>query len=221
MQNGLFEQILPFLKYLRIRWKKMREVGSYIGDRPPQAGPIFDSILAYSYAGQDDLEEAIIAEQNRGIALDEKTFRHAAATATALTVASAATTAVAQLLTSASWKIAVVLCTAPAVCYVMIGGLLGYGAARTLYTFGTGIRFKLEQNSTIPMMKTYVLAEALACQEAMNSIRGARNEAAFLSMRNGFLFVAMAVLVVLLGVSFTKKDDHIEPKIWPAASHSV
>jgi hypothetical protein len=212
--NWLLEQGLPFVRYLRFRSLKLRELEPYVRDQPPKAGAVLDAIRLYAHAEEGDLREALLAEQSRGLALDEKTFRHSASIATALTVASAATTAVAQLLTSSGWKLAALACTAPAIFYVMIGGLLGYGATRTLQMFGIGMGFTMARNSAGPVMKPYVLAEALACQEAMNLIRGVRNEAAFLSMRNGFFFVALAVLVVLLGVTFATKDDRIEPKIW-------
>jgi hypothetical protein len=84
--------------------------------------------------------------------------KHAASIATALAVASAATTAVAQLLTSPDWKFAVVACTIPAIVYVTVGGLLGFGATRTLATFGVGIRFTIAQNSESLAMKPLVPA---------------------------------------------------------------
>lgn len=36
-------------------------------------------------------------------------------------------------------------------------------------------------------------------------------------MRNGFSFVALALLVVLLGVAVADENDRIEPKFWPAS----
>jgi hypothetical protein len=149
--------------------------------------------------------------------LSFKTFKHAASIATALAVASAATTAVAQLLTSPDWKFAVFACTIPAIVYVTVGGLLGFGATRTLVTFGVGIRFTIAQNSESLAMKPLVLVEALACQEGMNLIRAARNEAAFMSIRNGFIFVVLAISVVLLGATLATKTEPVERKIWPAS----
>lgn len=212
----VFQQIVPFVTYLRFRSRKMRELEPYILEQPFRDGPVLDAIRIYSHAEPSDLKEALLAEQSRGVALDEKTFKHAASIATALTVASAATTAVAQLLTGPAWKSAVVACTIPAIMYVIIGGLLSFGAARTLPTFGVGMRFKVAQNSESQAMKPLILAEALACQEGMNLIRAARNEAAFMSMRNGFLFVVLAISVVLLGVNFANKTEPVERKVWPA-----
>lgn len=216
--SDLVEQALPFIKYLRFRSRTMSELETHILGLPFSSGPILDSIKYYSHAEASDLREALIAEQSRGIALDEKTFKHSSSIATALTVASAATTAIAQVLTSSEWKVATVACTAPAICYVVIGGLLGFGAIRTLPTFGIGIRFMIAQNSETAAMRPLKLAEALACQEAINLIRVARNEAAFMSMRNGFVFVTMAVLMVLLGVTFATKSDQTRPRIWPASA---
>ncbi len=215
--RDVFEQIFPFIKYLRFRSRKMHELDPHIRGLPFRKGPVLDAIRTFSHAEPADLKEALLAEQSRGVALDEKTFRHSASIATALTVASAATTAVAQLLTGPNWKLGIVACTVPAIMYVMIGGLLGFGAARALPTFGVGIRFTIAQNCESLAMSPLVLAEALACQEGMNLIRAARNEAAFMSMRNGFFFVGLAISLVLLGVNFSTKSDSIEPKIWPAS----
>jgi len=218
--SQVLQQIVPFAAYLRFRSKKMRELVPYILGQPFREGPVLDAIRVYSHAEPSDLKEALLAEQTRGIALDEKTFKHAASIATALTVASAATTAVAQLLMGPDWKFAVVACSILAIMYVVSGGLLGFGATRTMPTFGVGMRFTIAQNSESLAMKPLVLAEALACQESMNLIRAARNEAAFMSMRNGFLFVVMAVSVVLLGVNFATKTEPVERKIWPASFQS-
>jgi hypothetical protein len=62
------------------------------------------------------------------------------------------------LLTSPDWKFAVVACTIPAIVYVTVGGLLGFGATRTLATFGVGIRFTIAQNSESLAMKPLVPA---------------------------------------------------------------
>ena len=123
---------------------------------------------------------------------------------------------------SPTWKFVVVVFASISVFYVMIGGLLGVAAAtRTLPTFGIGMGFKAKRANESVAMRPYLLAEALACQERMNQIRVIRNEAAFMSIRNGFLFVLIAVLAVLIGVQFTNKDDAIERKIWPASTHAI
>lgn len=215
--NRIFHEMFPFVRYLRSRSAIMKELNSFAPGRLPQEGPILDAVRAYCSAKPADLEEALIAQQARAIAVDEKTFRHAGSIATILAVASAATTAVAQLLSSPSWKVAVTMSTLMAIIYVMIGGLIGISAARTLPGYGTGIRFRIEQDTEIPARKPYVLAEALACQERMNNIRVARNEAAFMSIRNGLIFIGIAICAVLLGAQFASKVDGLELKVWPAS----
>jgi hypothetical protein len=197
----------------------MKELDSFATGGHPLEGPTLNAVRDYCSAKPSDLEEALLAQQARAITLDEKTFRHAGSIATALTVASAATTAVAQLLLSPFWKMVVTVSTFPAIFYVMAGGLLGIAAARTLPGYGTGIRFKIEQAAEALARKPYVLAEALACQERMNNIRVARNEAAFMSIRNGLLLIGVAICAVLLGALFATKVDTFERKIWPAAFH--
>jgi hypothetical protein len=222
------EQIFPFVEYLRAYSRITTELKSFAPGNRPVDGPAFSAVRAYCSAKPSDLEEALAAEHVRAAALDEKTFKHAGSMATALAVASAATTAVAQLLTSPAWKVIVTALTVPAIFYVMIGGFIGIAAAaRTLPGYGTGVVFRLEQDAEPEFRKPYVLAEALACQERMNNIRVARNEAAFMCIRNGFLFVGLAVCAVLLGALFANKFETIEPKIWSAAvqntyfSHSL
>src|SRR5258708_10738006 len=215
--SPILQEMFPFVAYLHFRSRKMRELVPYIHGQPFREGPVLDAIRVYSHAEPSDLKEALLAEQTRGIALDEKTFKHAASIATARAVASAATTAVAQLLTSPDWKFAVAACTIPAIVYVTVGGLLGFGATRTLATFGVGIRFTIAQNSESLAMKPLVLVEALACQEGMNLIPAARNEAAFMSIRNGFIFVILAISVVLLGATLATNTEPVERKILPAS----
>lgn len=214
--NRTFHEILPFFRYLRMRSAIRKELESFAPGCRPSQGPTLAAIHTYCTAKPSDLEEALASQQARAIALDEKTFKHASSIATALTVASAATTAVSQLLSTPAWKLTVVGLTVPAIAYVSIGGLLGIAAARTLQVYGTGIAFKLEQQAEAQVMKPYVLAEALACQERMNHIRVARNEAAFMSIRNGFICMVLAICVVLVGAQFSNKPDAISPKIWPA-----
>lgn len=220
--DRIIEQVLPFIPYLRAYSQITDELRSFAPRRDPVEGPTLAAIRAYCSAKPPDLEAALTAQLARAVTLDEKTFKHAGSIATALAVASAATTAVAQLLSNPMWKIIVTALTFPAIAYVMIGGFIGIAAAaRTLPGYGTGLVFRLEQDAEPTARKPYVLAEALACQERMNNIRVARNEAAFMCIRNGFLFVGLAVSAVLLGALFTNKAETIEPKIWAAAVHCL
>jgi hypothetical protein len=216
----VFEELLPFIVYLRMSSTVLNELEMYRSGKLPE-GPVFNALRAYSGAALADLEGSLIAEQTRGVALDEKTFKHAASTATALTIASAATTAVAQLLPGPNWKIAVIACAFPAIVYVMAGGLLGFAAARTLPMFGTGMRFATEIKNAELMMKPFEMARALACQERINQVRVARNEAAFMSIRNGFLFIVAALSIALFGVQFASKAGDIERKVWPVLDHRI
>jgi hypothetical protein len=218
MLSVIVEQVFPFVPYLQAHSAIMAELATFRPGGRPAEGPTLASIRSYCTAKPSDLEQALIAQQARSVALDEKTFKHAGSIATALAVASAATTAIAQSLSSPFWKAVVVSFTLPAIIYVMIGGFIGIAAAaRTLPGYGTGIAFRIEQDAEPKAKKPYVIAEALACQERMNNIRVVRNEAAFLCIRNGFFFVGLAVCAVLLGTLFGAKPETVEPKIWPAA----
>lgn len=210
-----FQELCPFVDYLSLHSTILSELTIFSAGALP-AGRTLESIQLYANALSADLEDALAAEQNRAAALDEKTFKHAASIATALTLATAATTAVAQLLSEAAWKLAAMAFALPAIVYIIAGGLLGFAAARTLPMFGTGMSFKAELGNADAVMRPFVLARALACQERINQLRVARNETAFMSIRNGFLCLAVAVSVVLLGVQFSQKGDTLERKIWPA-----
>jgi hypothetical protein len=215
----IFEELFPFATYLRLRLRVLDELATVTSGSLPD-GPILVAIRAYSGAAPADLEEGLASEQKRGAALDEKTFKYAASIATALTIASAATTAVAQLLPNSGWKIAVVAFTIPSIVYVTAGGLLGFSATRTLPMFGTGMGFAIENKNASPAMKPAVIARALACQERVNLVRVARNEAAFMTIRNGFLCIVAALSMALYGaMQPTSKDGVIEGKVWHATSH--
>lgn len=211
----ILHELFPFVCYLRLHAAIINELNQFITGALP-TGQTLSAIRTYSSAPSADLEEALAAEQKRAVALDEKTFKHAASIATALTLASAATTAVAQLLSELIWKLTATAFAAPAIFYIMAGGLLGFAAARTLPMFGIGMRFKTDINNEDCAMKPFKLAQALACQERINQLRVARNETAFMSIRNGFLCLIAALLIVLIGVQFSGKADVIERKVWPA-----
>ncbi|MBB5053605.1 hypothetical protein HNQ36_003605 [Afipia massiliensis] len=220
LAKRIFEELFPFITYLRLRSKVLGEVAEFsIGSMPD--GPILIAVRIYASAAPTDLEDGLISEQKRGVTLDEKTFRHAASIATALTIASAATAAVAQMLPGTEWKIAVVVFTIPSIFYITAGGLLGLAAARTLTMFGTGMRFTLDSKNASPSMKPIVIAHALACQERVNLVRVARNEVAFMLIRNGFLCIVAALSIALCGAMYANKDDAVERKVWCAASEST
>ena len=82
--------------------------------------------------------------------------------------------------------------------YVIASGYIALGALKTLPSYGFGTSILLVK----PKQLQQVLAESLARVESINLVRHLRNEAAYQSLRNGFilLFSAAAVFTLFIGI---------------------
>jgi hypothetical protein len=212
--DRVLHELFPFVAYLKLRRSIRKELDSFAIKALPEDGPTLAAVRRYAVATPENIKEELVIQQKRAADLDDKTFKYATSIATALTIAAAATTAVAQLLSNSILKLAVVMVGVPAIGYVMAGGLLGIAAARTMGGYGTGLEFRLAQDGERPAMRPLVLAVALACQERVNIAKSARNEAAFMCIRNGFILTTIAICVILAGSRSQDKSDTIERKTW-------
>ncbi len=164
------EELLPFIYYLaRARRHRLRcEKADILKD------PAFAN---YGSLSSDQLNGRLKEERARASATDDKTFRLTLSLSVGLTVLGSSAALVIGAATLPSVKIALAIIIGLALFYVMSAGFVAIGALRTLPSYGYGTQFLLQQQKG----STDVLAEALARQEIMNTIRHLRNETAFMA----------------------------------------
>lgn len=214
--SRILQEIFPFPAYWRLRWniaKKLQWDSLSVDKSAPDA--LISTVADYKKLSVKGLEDGLEGEHKRALALDEKTFKHAASIATALTLTSAVSAATSQLISNVYFAFAVFVLSILSAFYVVAGGLLGFGAARTLRTYGVGTRHRLALEGARQSAKANLLAECLARQEQVNLIRVARNEVAFMSIRNGLILLVFAVAVLMFGLLKTSRSsDELDGKVW-------
>ena len=123
-------------------------------------------------------------------------FKFTLGLSVSLTVLAAASGSFVKFLPNSPYAIYISIICGIASLYMLAAGITALGAIKTLATYGYGTDHLLCQKKG----GVSYLAEALYAQERMNIIRQMRNEAAYQSLRNGFLmlFLALVMSVVLL-----------------------
>ena len=119
--------------------------------------------------------------------MDEKTFKLTLSFSLGLTIVGLATSSLVGTLSCVALKVTITLVLGLGTLFVLAAAFLALGALRTLPFYGYGTAFLLrarhaENGHT-------ALAEALARQETMNTVRHLRNEAAYQALRNGLVLV--------------------------------
>ena len=169
------------------------------------------TIERYAELGLDGLDQRIKEERERGTKIDEKTFKFTLALSVSLTVLSVASGAFVNLLPSSSiYSSSISIMCGVASLYMLSAGIISLGAVKTMPTYGYGTEYLINRAD----VGAPYLAEALCLQEKMNVIRHLRNEAAYQSLRNGFiiLFVALLLSILIIGSNrFCPRstDEHI------------
>ena len=194
------EEILPFVAYIHAKWKIDREIDGVIKDSAvsPQ---IENAWNRYRVLDLKELDSCLKAEHERIDALIEKTFKFGAGLATALTIISVSTALIGERLSGACWKVSVLAAVGPAFVYIAAGGILGLSAIRVQRRFGWGAAALAERKGKSDEERVTFAARDLALQERASNINVMRNEAAFMSLRNGFLLIVLALSLALVGIT--------------------
>jgi len=199
------EQILPFAAYVYAKRKIDSELDDVLNNLKTSE-PIEAAFNKYSNLGREELEALLKAEHARAEALTEKTFKFGASFATGLTVVSIAIVFAGSKLAGAGWKVAVLASMCPAFVFIAAGGMLGLSAIRVQRWFGSGASAAVERKGKTDTELVTLAARDLALQERANIINTMRNEAAFMSLRNGLLLLIIALSVALFGLSGLQLD---------------
>lgn len=145
----------------------------------------------YATLTEEQLSGRLIEERQRGASLDEKTFKLTLSLAIGLTVLGTGATALVRELPPAAERLVVATGLAASIGYILGGGFLALGAMRSLRSYGYGTAMLLVADEE----RRNALAEALARQEIVNTVRSLRNEASYQMLRNGFV-ILMTTLVI-------------------------
>lgn len=183
-----FEEVFPIFPYLRNRNRTLDKVNDEV--------ELSRQSERYEKLDPDSLSARIQEEHERATKIDEKTFKFTLGLSVSLTVLAAASGSFVKLLPNSSYAIYISIICSIASLYMLVAGIIALGAIKTLATYGYGTDHLLKQKER----GNSYLAEALYAQERMNIIRQMRNEAAYQSLRNGFLmlFLALVLFVVML-----------------------
>ena len=176
----VFEEIFPFIHYIR-QCRRLRR-------RAETVGILVDRRFAeHEKLPPDELKERLAEEHARARTMDEKTFKLTLSFSLGLTIVGLATSSLIGAISHVASKAILASVLGLGTLFVLAAAFLALGALRTLPSYGYGTAFLLAVQRA--ENKHTVLADALARQETMNTVRHLRNEAAYQALRNGLVLV--------------------------------
>ncbi|PNQ69003.1 hypothetical protein C1141_06345, partial [Vibrio agarivorans] len=151
----------------------------------------FTDIESYSKLQDSKIEERLKDEHDRALAIDDKTSKFTLGLSVSLSIISASASSVVKILPESQFNEIISFLFGVSSLYMLSGGLIALGALKTLPKYGYGTAFEISKC-------THVLIRSLLSQEKVNEIRYVRNELAFISLRNGFLIIFIALLLCIV-----------------------
>jgi hypothetical protein len=189
--SRLAEELFPFPHYLaRARRQRRRSESPDILKEPGYA--------EYGSLPAEQLMERLKEERARAVALDDKTFKLTLSLSVGLTVLGSTAAVLVRAVSAPTMQATLTVIIGVALFYVLSAGFVAIGALRTLPSFGYGTAFLQQQQAGAPN----AIADALARQEIMNSIRHLRNETAYQAMRNGLVLLFAGVLLFAAALAY-------------------
>lgn len=179
----IFEETFPVLSFLRYKSKLLKS--------QQKTNEIVEKSKCYVEIDNTSLKNRISEEHARAVKIDEKTYKFTLGLSVSLTVLAAASGAFAKYLPKNEYSSLISVACGVSAIYMLLAGMTALGSLKTLPTYGYGSHHRLKEKSE---GKKY-LAVALYSQEKMNIIRHLRNEAAYQSLRNGFLVLLLALVI--------------------------
>jgi len=195
--SRILEEIFPFVYYLHYTKKKQSQIDAnkYCED---------NSYKDYFGLSENELDLRIKEEHERAKSMDEKTFKLTLSLTIGLTILSSVTTYLISNLPIQEIIIPTSTFIFLAVFFILTAGFIALGALKTMETYGYGTKFLIDSKneSKNGIKKSYV--NALILQEEMNITRHLRNESSYQCMRNGFIFLFLALLIFTSSVIANK-----------------
>lgn len=194
----IFEETFPALPFL----KKQKD----ILDKVRNDSEFSQKSERYKELDADCLSNRIKEEHARAVKIDEKTSKFTLGLSVSLTVLAAASGSFIKLIPNSSFSTAISMSCGLASIYMLAAGITALGALKTLATYGYGTEHLINQKKS----GISYLAQALYAQERMNIIRQLRNEAAYQSLRNGFLLLLFALALSVAVLTNNKNGLKLE-----------
>ena len=206
--STIFEEVCPFVCYV-VRCRRLR--------RRAEAVDILDNrgFAKYGRLSPEEITARLVEEHTRARTMDEKTFKLTLSFSVGLTIVGLVTSSLIDSVSGVKSQVILASFFGLGTLFVLVAASLALGALRTLpaYGYGTGFLLALQQTEN----RHKVLADALARQETMNTIRHLRNEAAYQTLRNGLVLVVCGLLLFL----FTLVGKYIATEDGCRQSHTV
>ncbi len=190
-----FEEALPLFAFLRSKRKIMRDVSN--------KALVAEKSTPYAELDEGVLKDRIKEEHERATKIDEKTSKFTLGLSVSLTVLAAASGALAKFVPENPYAGLVSIACGFASIYMLLAGVTALGALKTLAVYGYGTQHALRQKSG----GLLYLSQALYAQEKMNVVRHLRNEAAYQSLRNGFLVLLVVLIGSVVGLTIQQSDS--------------
>lgn len=178
------EEIFPAFFYVRNKSRKMREAISkeLVGSK---------LVSKYQKLSAEYLKIRLKEEQQRATSMDEKTFKMTLSLSFGLTILGTTAALIIKQISAEEIQNLLSIFLFFSLAYILSGGFIALGALKTLPSFGYGtVMLQADSPQYVDM-----LAENLARQETINTLRHLRNEASYQSLRNGLILLFAAFLV--------------------------
>jgi hypothetical protein len=175
----LFEELLPPIMFW-VNERKMKK------DEEAEK-PVTFQCKAYEGKSKYWLNETLDSSQKDALSLDDKTFKFTLSLALALTFLGTYVTTLIEKITNPFWAVCLTVSVGLSIFYILFGGFIAFGSMRTQKTYG---KRRDAKTDTIDSLK-----DALRRQEKSYNRRHVRNEAAYQSLRNGFLLLISSIAI--------------------------
>ncbi len=176
----ILEEVMPFVYFLAISRKyTLKGLENCASE---------EQLNRYSALTDDILQERLTAEHDRASKIDEKTSKFTLGLSISLSVISALSSNIVKIIPVGSFGDYISPLFIISSIYMLSGGVVSLGALKTLPKYGYGTEYEMDGSEN-------KLSKALICQERVNLLRHARNEASFMSLRNGFLLIFIALVL--------------------------
>lgn len=190
-----FEESLPFIYFYFLAKEKTNKVYEVT----------WQSLEFYSGLTDVQITNRLEHEHNRAKEIDDKTFKFTLALSVSLSIISAGASGVVKLLPDSNLNPYISFTFFLSSFYMLCGGFISLGSLKTMPKFAYGSYFEMSKNSA-------TLIKAIIGQEKVNMLRYIRNELSYMTLRNGFLLILLALILCLFVLAGAALNQQVELK---------
>lgn len=179
------EEVAPFIHFLLLsREFTLPKIERYASE---------EQLVQYATLTDEILQQRLLAEHERAVKIDDKTSKFTLGFSISLTVISVLSNNIVKIIPIGRLGDYISPIFIVSSIYMLASSLISLGSLKTLPRYGYGTAFEIDKSKS-------KLANAVICQERINNLRHARNEAAFMSLRNGCLLIFAALVLCALAL---------------------